>query len=276
MSCQKAAMPEYPSYTPFPAVNRVLNELLEQTRTALDRQFYAMYLTGSLALGDFDPASSDIDYVVVTSSELSTAAITRLRRLHECFDAGNSEWAKKIEAVYVPPAALSLSTLPEARFPQVEKGTSLFVEQLEPGWSIHCATIRNYGVTIAGPDPRTLIDPVDPDVMRRASMGIAEEWYALSQGDQDWLDWMKSAQPFVVLTLCRLLYTLVTGGVASKPAAALWAEASLPSRWAEVIKRARDQSASSRDSAEYDIQWTRSFIAFTVEQFRQWSGPVWR
>jgi hypothetical protein len=52
-------------------------------------------------------------------------------------------------------------------------------------------------------------------------MGIVEEWQARARNDPDWVAWLRapSNHAFVTLTLCRLLYTLHTGSVASKPAA---------------------------------------------------------
>ena len=45
-------------------------------------------------------------------------------------------------------------------------------------------------------------------------------------------------QSYIVLTLCRMLYTLQAGAVASKPAAARWAQAALGEPWAPLIERA--------------------------------------
>jgi hypothetical protein len=45
------------------------------------------------------------------------------------------------------------------------------------------------------------------------------------------------AQVFGVLTLCRVLYTLRTGAVASKEAAAAWALGHVDARWHPLIER---------------------------------------
>ena len=49
---------------------------------------------------------------------------------------------------------------------------------------------------------------------------------------------IRGYQSYVVLTLCRMLYTLYTGSVATKPVAARWALATLDARWAPLIERA--------------------------------------
>ena len=47
--------------TAYPDVNAVLAELSASVQTVLGHHFVGMYLYGSLALGDFNPRSSDID-----------------------------------------------------------------------------------------------------------------------------------------------------------------------------------------------------------------------
>ncbi len=53
--------------TPYADVNAVLSDFLARIRLILGDRFRGMYLDGSLALGDFNPQSSDIDFVVTTS-----------------------------------------------------------------------------------------------------------------------------------------------------------------------------------------------------------------
>ena len=56
--------------TPHPGVNLALRELTARIQAILGGRFSGLYLYGSLALGDFDPCSSDIDLIVVTGPEL--------------------------------------------------------------------------------------------------------------------------------------------------------------------------------------------------------------
>lgn len=53
--------------TPHREVNAALQELLSGARAILGSHFVGMYLDGSLALGDFDLETSDLDFVVVTT-----------------------------------------------------------------------------------------------------------------------------------------------------------------------------------------------------------------
>jgi hypothetical protein len=227
-----------------------------------------MYLYGSLALGDFDPHRSDIDFLVVTATEIPDDLFQALQDMHAQFDAGGSPWAAKIEAAYIPQAALRHSTPTATRYPQIETGRTLVREPLEIGWAFQRHSLREHGIALAGPDPHTLVEPVDPDDMRRAAVAIAGGWLEEAQHDPEWLAWLgeRSAQAFVVLTLCRLLYSLDSGRVASKPAAARWAQKLVPPHWAALIERTLAGPRDHGETAQRDIHETIALLKYTVEQ----------
>lgn len=266
-------MQVYP--TPYPDVNRVLGDFLARTHDILGDRFIGMYLYGSLALGDFDPHGSDIDYIVVTESELPGGLVAALCGMHADFSASDSPWATKIEAAYVPRGALRDGAPVDARYPQIEKGTTLVLERLESGWSFQCHTLREYGITVAGPQPRTLIGPVDPHSMRRAAAAQVNLWLEQARHDHEWLAWLRHRgnQAFVVLTLCRMLYTLDSGTVASKPAAARWAQERLGARWAGLIAHALIGQHDSGDTPYPDVGDTIALLQYTVERYREWAAP---
>ncbi|MCU0488821.1 MAG: DUF4111 domain-containing protein [Anaerolineales bacterium] len=73
-----------------------------------------------------------------------------------------------------------------------------------------------------GPQPRAWIDRIESGEMRQAAATISSGWMEQSTQDPDWIAWARqqNSLSFIVLTLCRLLYSLGTSQVASKPAAA--------------------------------------------------------
>jgi hypothetical protein len=85
----------------------------------------------------------------------------------------------------------------------------------EMQWSTHCNTevvrwsLRERGVTLAGPDPTTLIDEVDAEVLR------AKMRESVKQFLPDMFTWITFdiawAQRYAVATFCRMLYTLDSG-----------------------------------------------------------------
>jgi len=166
-----------------------------------------------------------------------------------------------------------------AHHPQIEKGTGLIKAPLENGWLLQCYALREHGIAIAGPDPRTLIDPISTDDIRRAAVAatdaIAGEWLRQAQHDPDWLAWMKRQQhhAFVVLTLCRLLYSLDVGSVASKPAAAHWAQQRDGAPWATLIAYALAAQHEIGDAPASIVDETIAFIRYTLEQSRSRTVP---
>ena len=269
-------MPESFRPTAYADINKTLSELLGQVRTVLGPYLVGMYLAGSLALGDFDPDSSDIDLVIVTDTELSDGLFAALCEMHTRYAARNSPWSKKLEAVYIPQLSLRRAGARGARYPVLEKGRSLILDHLEVGWSVQRHTVREYGVALLGPEPRALLEPVDPNEMRQAGRAIAAMWLEEARSDPSWIAWMHQREnhTFVVLTLCRLLYTLRTGSVASKRRAGQWARQTLGESWASLIDRALAGQPGSGEVSDSEADATVALIRHTVARFQLWEASA--
>ena len=87
--------------TPAPEIDALLDTLLTEVCAILGPRLVGMYLEGSLAAGDFDPASSDIDVIVVTAGDLPDEVIGALRAMHGRIAEGSSRWARELEVAYV-------------------------------------------------------------------------------------------------------------------------------------------------------------------------------
>ena len=74
----------------------------------------------------------------------------------------------------------------------------------------------------------------------------------------------------MVVTLCRLLYTLEVGAVASKPGAARWARQTLEPHWSALIERAVAERPDSEEIRASEEAVTLAFLRYTVDRFRQW------
>jgi len=102
---------------------------------------------------------------------------------------------------------------------------------------IHRHVVREHGVALVGPDPRTLIDPVDAGDLRDAVVSLLPGWWTPASTCRRWLD-NPFYRSYAVLTICRMRYTLQYGVVVSKPSAARWAQAALDARWTPLIQAA--------------------------------------
>ncbi len=210
------------SPTPYPEVNLVLNELLAGAQSALQEQFVGMYLYGSLSSGDFNPDTSDVDFLVVTESELPEEKILELEMLHQRLWSSGLKWAAKLEGAYVPkqlirrhdPSAPPCPTINEHAF---------YVARLGSDWVIQRHILRKCGVIVAGPSPAAWIDPVSGAEIRQAVLQIMQEWWQPMLHNPAWLDERgPEYKVYAVVSMCRVLYTLAHKEIASKPVSARW------------------------------------------------------
>lgn len=260
-------MPIHSSHpTPYSDVNGVLAELLTAVQSILGRQFIGLYLHGSLAAGDFNPYRSDIDFVVVTTTELADDTIADLAALHSQMRETGSYWANHIEGDYIPLAALGCYDPTQTRYPHLSTSGHFAVEQHDSGVIIQHHILRKKGVVVAGPPIQPLVGPITPDELRRATLDILHSWWEpklinpIILTDDEY-------QVYAVLTMCRMLYTLQFGEIVSKPVAAKWAMDKGNGRFSSLIAEANDweygmpfdKLAETVDFIRYTLAQSRSF-----------------
>lgn len=256
--------------TPYPEVNTILEELFKNITSLLGSHFIGMYLDGSLANGDFDE-DSDIDFVVVTDEDVSGDLFLTLQEMHERIALMDSPFAIQLEGSYISRQGLRSYNPEHTLHPNIERGEGERLKMVTHGdwWIIHRYILRERGITIAGPEPQTLVDPVSRDDLRRAMLSILNGWATQILDDPNQIA-SCGYQSYVVLSLCRILYTLEHGEVVSKPAAARWAKENLDSRWVALIDRAWEGRHHPQEKAELeDLRGTLDFIQFALECSRR-------
>ena len=248
--------------TPYADVNAILRELMASVQAILADRFVGMYLYGSLAAGDFSPETSDIDFLVVTDAEPAAEQVEALRQMHARIGAGRSKWALELEGSYIPRDALRRYDPRLAQHLHIDRGSaSLHVVPHERDWVIQRHILREHGVVLAGPPIQALIDPIDPEQIRKAARELLEGWWTQVAREGTRLR-HTGYQAYAVLTMCRALYSLEHGTLVSKPVAARWAQATLDARWSDLIERA----LVWRDGAVFDdFNGAREFIRYAAE-----------
>lgn len=251
--------------TPYAPVNAILDQVYSGAQAILGDQFAGMILYGSLALGDFDLRKSDVDFVVVTAGELPAARLEALQRMHLQIASGSSKWANELEGSYIPLEAMRRFDPAAAWHPHIDRGSgSLEVRQHHSDWVIQRYSLREYGVVLAGPDPKTLIDPISPDDLRQAVRDTRWWWERQLKDTRQVAG--SGYQAYSVLTMCRMLYTLENGTITSKPQAARWARQALDGRFTALIDRALSwQPGAPMDS----LDETLDLIRHTLQRFDQ-------
>lgn len=149
-----------------------------------------------------------------------------------------STWPHDLEGSYAPMADLATLAALAKRWLYVNRGW----RQME--WSAHCNTedvrwtLRERGITLAGPNPRRLVAEVPAEALRRKMPPLIESFlpdlFTWTSFDIAW------TQRYAVATLCRMLYTLDTGEIASKQASLEWAKDALDPAWRDLIQQAID------------------------------------
>ncbi len=156
-----------------------------------------------------------------------------LRRLHDEIPTRPGHWSTELEGSYPEITELRSITSLGRPWLYVDRG------HREMQWSTHCNTevvrwiLRERGITLVGPDPRTLVEEVPGDLlraqMRTEIPRFLTELQTWTSFDIAW------AQRYAVATYCRMLQTLDAGEVTSKRAALLWGRTTLDPRWARLL-----------------------------------------
>ncbi|MBI3169825.1 MAG: DUF4111 domain-containing protein [Chloroflexi bacterium] len=229
-------------YTPYEDVNQILNLLLEKVQEVLQDEFVGMYLYGSLATGDFDLKNSDIDFAVVTQNVLPGEIIAQLESMHKQIWVSPSKWAAKLEGSYLPKSLIRRHDPNGPPCPTVNEG-SFYIDHRGSDWIIQRHVIREQGIILAGPDPKTLIDPVSAKDIREAVLGVLNEWWFPMLENPAWLvDRGSDYHAYAIISMCRALHAIEHGVIFSKPVAADWAKGQMPeqAQWIETALRSQN------------------------------------
>jgi Domain of unknown function (DUF4111)/Nucleotidyltransferase domain len=254
--------------TPYPDLNALLFKFLEDAGRILERNLVGLYLTGSFALGDFD-ADSDVDFLVVTETDPSAVQESAIRAMHRDLYDLETPWAKHLEGSYIRADLL--------RQPDPQRTPLLYLDNTarELERSAHCNnlvmrwTLREHGVALSGPDPKTLLSSIVPQELRLEVAKDMQHWAAQLLAKPELLG-NRWRQAFAVVSYCRMLYTLRTGTIISKLGAVRWGIAALDGRWSGLIERAwaerPNPSLKSRQIANpEDAKETVEFIRYALE-----------
>ncbi|GHC93989.1 hypothetical protein GCM10007079_44010 [Nocardiopsis terrae] len=198
-----------------------------------------LYLTGSIALGDFRPHTSDVDFVVVTGRRVERGDLDTLRRIHA--RTRQEVPRPQFNGIHVTSEELNRDPADCAPVPSVVNGRFRHRASADvnpANWHV----LADRGVTVRGPHPVELDVWDEPEGLRTWSLGSL---------DEQWRRWREKAGRLVtprglavlgslapswsVLSVSRLHFTLRTGEITSKSGAGLYALHAFPERWQRIV-----------------------------------------
>jgi predicted nucleotidyltransferase len=244
-------------------INNLLDFLLAGIKNLLHSNLVGIYLRGSLAMGDFNPDTSDLDVLAVTEIPVDESTYAGLLSLHNAIDHLPNRYARRLEMAYVDRRAIRRFQ-PGFRHPTLGQGEKLDWTEHHENWILERWVIRNYGITLFGPPPASLIDPISSDEIRSAVRLRLADWveWALTPDDPEWL-LPRSHKAYAVETMCRALHTLATGEVISKPLAVEWALKSLPEPWRTTVQHSQSWRTDQTNDPSIAAQ-VRDFILWAA------------
>ncbi|MEM6431972.1 MAG: aminoglycoside adenylyltransferase domain-containing protein [Deinococcota bacterium] len=253
--------------TPNTDLNQVLAQLVHNLHNVLKNDLVSVYLQGSFGLGDWDE-HSDVDISIVVQDTLDESTLSKLLHMHaELFELA-SPWAQHLDGSYFPRAVLTNVDLNVPLW-YLDNGSSQLVQSLHDNTLVVRWVTREYGISLFGPPATTLIPLVDVTSLKQEVKTTMHQWSReIFAGEYTIAN--QWAQPSVVLGYCRMLHTLATGRIHSKPAGATWAQKHLDKQWHHLI----DQSWQARPNPfhkgkqparDEDIAATKAFIYYALE-----------
>lgn len=258
-------------------LDELLVELLGHWRRILGGNLAGAYVQGSFALGGGD-RQSDCDWLVATHGSLTKPQIAQLRDLHDVIPTREGHWWHHLEGSYAPVAELASVNHLGRKWLFNDHGHRTL------DWDDHCNRaytrwiLREHGISLTGPAPRSFMPLVSQDLMRceaAASLPTLLEDLA-TWVDIDTIAW---GQRYAVVTACRILYTLNTAEVTSKPGALEWGFRTLEPRWRPLLVQVRDERGlgwdSDRPPRAGEADAARAFVVDAVVRAIEQTAPEW-
>lgn len=222
-----------------PHVQTVAEAFLSAADSEAPGLVEGLYLTGSVALSDFRPHVSDIDFVVVTARTCRDTDRDALRRVHARVRAAHSR--PQFNGIHVTWADLANDPRACSAVPSVLSGRfrARATADVNPvTWRV----LAEKGITMRGPLPVELDVWDEPEGLLSWSMGSL---------DEQWRRWRAKAGRLLtprglavlgslapswsVLSVSRLHFTLRTGEITSKSGAGFYALHAFEERWRTVV-----------------------------------------
>lgn len=261
---------------PYPELREVLYTFVNEITTELAENLIGVYLVGSIATGDFD-LDSDIDFLVVTNTELTEKNIESLQEIQAKIYNIDCYPAKHLEGSYISIGDLNnWPKVGEKELYYFDNGSTMFEQSTHDNkWHVRWI-LRERGITLTGLKPEQITQSIPRhELSNEIKTTMLEEMKAFeNEINRPRCYWnSRFGQSFAVLTYCRMLHTLHTGTVQSKKAGVKWARQFVEPKWVNIIDQAWKERegvrflVKIRQRAEQALLYeTLEFIKYAIAQ----------
>jgi hypothetical protein len=252
-----------------PDVSHLLELFLAGLRDVLDENLLGVYFRGSLAIGGFDPETSDVDVLVVSHERVSETEFEALREMHDRLRALPNRFAEGLEVAYIDAAAARQFKTGQEQ-PNITSHDPFRWERFESNWVLDLWMAREHSPALYGAEAGEVFGTISPEELRRAASWRLREWAgwirAVPEKDREWLN-ERCHQAYVVETICRGLLTVDSGSVPTKRQAVEWALATVPEQWHAVIEWSQ-QHRSDEALDDAMVPMLRDYINWAAGEAR--------
>lgn len=158
-------------------VNALLLDLLSSAKSILGNLLVGMYLSGSLAIGDFDD-DSDVDFIFIITDKVSDAQLFALQSMHIRLHNLDSKWATCLEGYYILQSELQHYDADNAWHLYLDNGSSelVVVTDNHKNWVFEQFVLQELGIIVEGPKAQSLFAPVSADDLRQTLLVELHSW----------------------------------------------------------------------------------------------------
>lgn len=146
-------------------MHATLRAFVNGVREVLERELVGIYLLGSAVTEDFEPASSDLDFLVVTARPVARQRAKELAVLHRRLTR-EFTWGERLEGGYAARGRLRPWGI-AGKLTSVEGSRVLFDTRSD--WTAeNMMALREEGFALYGPKPASIFPRVDVQTLERA------------------------------------------------------------------------------------------------------------
>lgn len=268
--------------TDYPELDKVFYELAETYKKDLGDNFVGLYIQGSLAVGDFD-MTSDVDFEVIINRELTPEELEKIQKIHTIFRNKDSKWVQHLEYSFFPLPKFKqnssryengkINDSEERKLWYFDNGARTMEKSDHDNTLVVRWEVREKGIAVLGPDPKTLIRPITPNDLRKEIKEFHIGWIPGFIANPDpWKN--RFHQVFFVLHFSRALQDLEEGKITSKKEGMEWAKIFLDPLWHDLIDYSWDERKDENISIDQPAnpqRWeeTLEFVKYVLKKTKE-------